>query len=716
LAGAIERRETGPFGAFPLRLPLGKLCASVVAAALLPLWWTAGQSQTPYLKTFYEQTYWASLRDSYQLTTDGKTLPAEYALVLEESEGSLNLASVEDGEVSRERLRVERRSVNPNLFHAWLRDEIYHGSALNIYGFFATAEAISFLLLLLIGANIDRRRRLSAMDGTHRRGTLFVSWRRFNSYELGPLWWLWVILFWRGQLGSAEVCEAIKRGRRLAATPACYLSAGGRRAQALRKLGVRWPGAEGPGLAIEIGRMARVVVSEELLSYHLNIFGSTGRGKSTLMRNLIQQIRARGETFVIHDPKREFYREFYRPGIDWAIDPRLEECPYWAMEDEAADEPEATPWASSFFPRQPRSSPFFIEVPRAIFAYLMSRYSAYNEPGDTATCAKLGYWLANGEREILPRVKGTEHYRSLNRGGTTKVEISDQSQGLFSTLGKIAKVLRMMPATPEGRRTFSLKDWKKDRRGCIFLCSEPETQEAVLPLHTAIVDMAILHTQAEVRDRDVPRVWFVLDEVATMDRIGQLESGMTKQRASGNPIVLGCHDLPQLEERYGEKGAQTITAQAYTNIVLGTGSEREALHIEKMIGHEEIDRVTENRPWHLMLFNRGHRARSITNQVTTTAPVTAAEIQALPRFEGYILQEGRVLRFKLRPPKKKAVLAEPVQRIIPPLIYREEPEPTSVNVRQTEVICPVDAPIPPPWNFDDYRTDLPDKEGAVAAS
>jgi hypothetical protein len=458
------------------------------------------------------------------------------------------------------------------------------------------------------------------------------------------------------------------------------------------------------------------VVSEELLSYHLNIFGSTGRGKSTLMRNLIQQIRARGETFVIHDPKREFYREFYRPGIDWAIDPRLEECPYWAMEDEAADEPEATPWASSFFPRQPRSSPFFIEVPRAIFAYLMSRYSAYNEPGDTATCAKLGYWLANGEREILPRVKGTEHYRSLNRGGTTKVEISDQSQGLFSTLGKIAKVLRMMPATPEGRRTFSLKEWKKERQGCIFLCSEPETQEAVLPLHTAIVDMAILHTQAEVRDRDIPRVWFVLDEVATMDRISQLESGMTKQRASGNPIVLGCHDLPQLEERYGEKGAQTITAQAYTNIVLGTGSEREALHIEKMIGHEEIDRVTENRPWHLMLFNRGHRARSITNQVTTTAPVTAAEIQALPRFEGYILQEGRVLRFKLRPPKKKAVLAEPVQRIIPPLIYREEPEPTSVSVLQTEVICPVDAPVPPPWNFDDYRTDVPDKEGAVAAS
>ena len=47
----------------------------------------------------------------------------------------------------------------------------------------------------------------------------------------------------------------------------------------LRFVGVRWPGAEGPGLALEIGRLARAVISEELLPYHLNLFGGTGRGK-----------------------------------------------------------------------------------------------------------------------------------------------------------------------------------------------------------------------------------------------------------------------------------------------------------------------------------------------------------------------------------------------------------------------------------------------------
>jgi hypothetical protein len=172
--------------------------------------------------------------------------------------------------------------------------------------------------------------------------------------------------------------------------------------------------------------------------------------------------------------------------------------------------------------------------------------------------------------------------------------------------------------------------------------------------------------------------------------------------------------LPQLEQRYGEKGAQTITAQAYTNVIFGTGSEREAAHIEKMIGHEEIDRVTENRPWHLMLFNRGHRARSITNQITTTAPVTAAEIQKLRRFHGYMLQEGRVLHFSLRRPKKKGVLLEPVLRTIPPLIFREEPAGGVSSVDASLVVCPVDDPIPPPWNFDEFRTDVPKEEAVLA--
>jgi hypothetical protein len=699
MGGTTERKEAGLGGPFPLRFPVGKLSAFLVAAAVVPLWWAVGEMRTPALQQFYAGTYWASLRDSYHTGRDGQPVTVVYSIRMEQGPLGPSLATVDEAERFPDRLRTEERAVNPRLFHAWLREQVYHGgSSLSIYAFPVTAIAITCLVLLLMGANVDRRRRLSALEGAHRRGTKGVTWRSFNRAELGPLWLLWMILFWRARLNSPKVRDAMQRGRRYSATPACYQAAAGTKGKVLRFCGVRWPGAEGPGICIEIGRAARVVISEELLSYHLNIFGGTGRGKSTIVRNLLLQIRERGETFVVHDPKREFFREFYRLGIDWAIDPRLEECPYWAIEDEAADELEAESWATSFFPAEVRSNPFFVDKPRAIFAYLMSRYSAQNAPLDMATCARLGEWLAAGEGEILRRVKGSEFYKDLNRGGNSdEIVVSDMSQSLYATLSKIARVMRMLPAGPEGRRRFAVKEWAQQRAGCIFLCSEPLTQAAVMRIHAPIADMAILHTQAEVRDRDVPRVWFVLDEVATMGRIGQLEGGMTKQRSSGNPIVLGCHDLPQLEERYGSNGAQTITAQAYTNIVLGTGSEKEAAHIERMIGHEEIDRVTENRPWHLMLFNKGHRARSITNQVTSTAPVTAAEIKALPRFEGYALQEGRVLHFRLRRPNKEAVMmTEPVERIIPPLVFNEPSEGVDT---QALVVCAVDDQQPQPFRF-----------------
>ena len=53
-----------------------------------------------------------------------------------------SLATVADtpGELGG-KVRVVRRAVNPKLFHAWLRDSVYHGSAVNLYGFFITAEA-----------------------------------------------------------------------------------------------------------------------------------------------------------------------------------------------------------------------------------------------------------------------------------------------------------------------------------------------------------------------------------------------------------------------------------------------------------------------------------------------------------------------------------------------------------------------------------------------
>src|ERR1700709_1622454 len=112
-----------------------------------------------------------------------------------------------------------------------------------------------------------------------------------------------------------------------------------------------------------------------LLPYNLNIFGTIGTGKSPLIRWILHQVEARGWLAVVYDPKREFAQEFYSVDRgDWLLDPTIEDCPYWAIETEARDEVEATPWALAFWPDEPRQQPFFKKHPRAIFSYLLSRY------------------------------------------------------------------------------------------------------------------------------------------------------------------------------------------------------------------------------------------------------------------------------------------------------------------------------------------------------
>ncbi|MBV9611589.1 MAG: type IV secretion system DNA-binding domain-containing protein, partial [Acidobacteriaceae bacterium] len=150
----------------------------------------------------------------------------------------------------------------------------------------------------------------------------------------------------------------------------------------------------------------------------------------------------------------------------------------------------------------------------------------------------------------------------------------------------------------------------------------------------------------------------------------QLESGTTKQRASGNPIVLGFHDMAPLKKRYGDEGAITIMSQAFTNIVLRTGDPTAAKHCEMLIGHHEVERIQENRPVHLMAR---HRSRSWSNQTIDTSVVSAAEIQGLPRFTGYLLQEGKVVRIKIQKLARRA-RSKRMERMIPPVIFREPPE------------------------------------------
>ncbi|RRA50503.1 hypothetical protein D1Y84_00395 [Acidipila sp. EB88] len=75
-------------------------------------------------------------------------------------------------------------------------------------------------------------------------------------------------------------------------------------------------------------------------------------------------------------------------------------------------------------------------------------------------------------------------------------------------------------------------------------------RERILPLHAAWLDLLILRMMEPCVNEAKP-VWFVLDELASLNRLPQLHMALTEGRKYWNPVVLGFQGRSQLEKRYG---------------------------------------------------------------------------------------------------------------------------------------------------------------------
>ena len=87
-------------------------------------------------------------------------------------------------------------------------------------------------------------------------------------------------------------------------------------------------------------------------------------------------------------------------------------------------------------------------------------------------------------------------------------------------------------------------------------------------------------------------VWFVIDELASLQKLPQLHTAITENRKSRNPLVLGFQGKAQLEVIYGHL-AEVMLSQPATKIFLRTTEPNAAEWVSRAIGKVEIERMKE---------------------------------------------------------------------------------------------------------------------------
>jgi hypothetical protein len=390
---------------------------------------------------------------------------------------------------------------------------------------------------------------------------------------------------------------------------------------------------------------------------HFMVMGDTGTGKSVTIMQFLIQARERGEAAVIYDPKGTYFEQFGDlSNGDILLNPLDERSPFYALSDEIVHPAEALAVATSLFPDQKGDIPFFRDATRKIFAYLLNL---------KPTTEQLISWLCN-EKEIDRLLKGMEHTSKVDPHG------GPQRAGVFGSLSMVGDALRLLPHENETTQRWSAAQWAKERKGFIFITSQAMTEESLRPLISLWIDLLALRSINE-GPTSKRKIWFVLDELANLQRLPQLAKAITQSRESNCAMVLGFQGKGQLDELYGENIAGVMLSSPTTRIYLKTSEPGASKWISEAIGEVEIERYRESRT--RGQFPQTRNSESEQRDTTREPLVMPSLITGLDDLHGYLKHGNLVVRLRvphLKLPARNVKFIERKMDPVAPLPQEQE--------------------------------------------
>lgn len=370
---------------------------------------------------------------------------------------------------------------------------------------------------------------------------------------------------------------------------------------------------------------------ERASTSHFLVCGTTGAGKTTILRLLMQSVLPKigtGDTrALVYDAKQDILSILHGMGIKKRIvtlNPFDERCAGWAIAKDVTSPAVAEQVATILIPDEKGSSnPYFFQAARSILTGVLIAY--------ILKCP--GRWnLA----DVLHALRSVETLKNLLLGCTQTAYLVERyfsnektANDVMSTLDtKLRPYQYVAAAWSRANESISLSDWLNDEF-VLVLGNEEETRSAIDAINQVIFKRLseLVIAQSESRTR---RTWFFIDELKEAGRLDGLTSLLTKGRSKGACVVLGFQDIEGLSVAYGDnRTAREIVGLCANKAILRTDSPMTAEWASSLLGSREVleYRVTES-----SAKSKGGKQTSTSQseQVQKRETVLPSEIMALP--------------------------------------------------------------------------------------
>jgi type IV conjugative transfer system coupling protein TraD len=376
---------------------------------------------------------------------------------------------------------------------------------------------------------------------------------------------------------------------------------------------------------------------------HILVHGTTGTGKSTVIKELLDHIRRRGERAIVYDKSCSLVSHFYQSKQDKLLNPLDQRGADWNIWRECRDKTDYENLAAALIPMTATAQdPFWVNAARTIFAAAASRLHQHTNPRILPLLKTL---LTANVGQLQELLKGTEA-ESLMSEKTEKTAISIKSV--------LATYLKSLCYIRDVHNPFSIRQWIHDDQAkqWLFISSTGDRHESLKPLISAWLDIAI-NALLSLPENPERRIWVILDELGSLQQLPYLTSALAEARKFGGCFVIGVQSAAQLAKTYGFEGGREISSLLNTRFIFRAPDPEIAQWSSRNLGETLIEEVREGISYGANTIRDGVSIQKIEVQKPVVSP---SEILQLNNLVCYVRVPGAypITQLHMEPFNRKA--------------------------------------------------------------
>ncbi len=379
----------------------------------------------------------------------------------------------------------------------------------------------------------------------------------------------------------------------------------------------------------KIGPLSLVKGSE---TTHILITGGTGSGKTNCLHHILKSIRSKGQKTVVIDTTGAFIDRYFRQGKDHILNPFDDRGVKWSPWSECSSKQDYDIIAESFIPPSYNDhESYWRTAARSLFSALLQKLEPIKKNTDIVR-----WTLYESLQDLCSFVEGTK--------AASHMDI--QSEKTAGSVRSVASsFLECFDYLDDVADPFSIKKWiEKEDDSWIFISCKPSERAAITPLLTSYISLAV-NAVINLCPSSKRRIWFVLDELPTLNKVKGLETLLTEGRKYGACALIALQSPAQLEAIYGREGARIISGQCATKVVFAEYDAETAERISKLFGQKKVGECQEGISYGANDMRDGV---SLSYQIKNESTVSATDIQSLVPNQAFVKLPGRFPITKLK--------------------------------------------------------------------